>query len=87
MDRLKNLYRICYIASVLCLGILVICFKCMCVVCAKSLQSSLTLCDLMDGSLQAPLFMQDSPDKNTGVSSHALLQGDLLGLLYWQEGS
>ena len=78
MDHLKNLYRICYnIASVLCLGILVIYFKCVCIVCAKSLQSCLTLCDLMDRSPQAPLPMQDSPGKNTGVSSHVLLQGDL----------
>ena len=78
VDHLKNLYRICYnIASVLYLGILVIYFKCVCVVCAKSLQSCLTLCDPVDCSPQAPLSMQDSPGKSTGVSSHALLQGDL----------
>ena len=41
-------------------------------VCAKSLQSCPTLCDPMDCS---PLCPWDSPGKNTGVGSHALLQG------------
>ena len=38
---------------------------------AKSLQSCLTLCDLMDSSW-------DSPGKNTWVGCHALLQGIFL---------
>ena len=45
-------------------------------VCAKSLQSCLTLCDPMDcglaGSSGSPW---DSPSKNTGVGGHFLLQG------------
>ena len=62
--------------------------KMMCM-CAKLLQSSLTLCD--------PRFLcpWDSPGKNTGVGCHALLQGIFptqglslwLSLLYWQAGS
>ena len=42
--------------------------------CAKLLQSCLTLCDTMD----CPLCQWGSPDKNTGVGSHALLQGIFL---------
>ena len=40
---------------------------------AQSLQSCLTFCDPMDNSPpeSCPL---DSPDKNTGVGYHALLQ-------------
>ena len=41
----------------------------------KSLQSCLTLWDLMDCSLPRLLCWWDSPCQNTGVSGHALLQG------------
>ena len=41
--------------------------------CAKSLQSCPTLCDLMDCSPQL-LCPWDSPGKNTGVDCHSLLQ-------------
>ena len=37
-------------------------------------QLCLTLCNPMDCSPQAPLFMEFSQQKNTGVGSHALLQ-------------
>ena len=40
---------------------------------AKSLQSCLTLCDPIDGSLPGPRPW-DSPGKNTGVGCHFLLQ-------------
>ena len=42
---------------------------------AKSLQSCPTLCDPMDSSPPRLLCPQDSPDKNTGVGCHFLLQG------------
>ena len=54
-----------------------------------------TLCDPWTVARQVPLSM-DSPDKNTGVGCHALLQGifppqgwnpHLLCLLHWQAGS
>ena len=38
-------------------------------------QSYLTLCDLVDCSLPGSSVHGDSPGKNTGVGSHALLQG------------
>ena len=41
---------------------------------AKSLQPCPTLCNPMDCSPQL-LCPWDSPEKNTGVSCHALLQG------------
>ena len=44
-------------------------------VCAKSLQSCLTLCDPMDCSPPGSSVHGDSPGKNTGVGCHALLQG------------
>ena len=44
---------------------------------AKSLQSCPTLFDPMDCSLPSSSVHRDSPDKNTGVACHALLQGDL----------
>ena len=47
-------------------------------VCAKLLQSCLTLCNPMDCSLPRLLCPWDSPDKNTGVGSHSLLQGIFL---------
>ena len=64
-------------------------------VCTKSFQLCPTLCDPMDYSPSgySPL---DSPGKETGVGSHALLQGifptqrlnpGLLYLLHWQEAS
>ena len=62
-------------------------------VCAKSLQSCLTLCDPMDCSPPGSSVHGDSPGKNTGVGCHALLQGifptqgsnlDLLHLLHCQ---
>ena len=40
---------------------------------AKSLQSCLTLCDPTDGSPPGSPW-RDSPDKNTGVGCHFLLQ-------------
>ena len=42
---------------------------------AQLLQSCLTLCDPMDCSPLGSSDRGDSPDKNTGVGSHALLQG------------
>ena len=38
-------------------------------------QPCLTLCDPMDSSLPGSSVHRDSPDKNTGVDCHALLQG------------
>ena len=49
-------------------------YKRLCV-CAKSLQSCLTLCDPMDYSPPGSSVHEDSPGKNTGVGCHALLQG------------
>ena len=43
--------------------------------CAKLLQSCLTLCDPMDCSLPGYSVHGDSPSKNTGVGCHFLLQG------------
>ena len=43
-------------------------------VAAKSLQSCLTLCDLIDGSPPGSPVPWDSPGKNTGVGCHFLLQ-------------
>ena len=66
---------------------------------AKSLQSCLTLCTVVDCSIPPTprLFCAwDSPGKNTGVGCHSLLQGifltqgsspHLLCLLHWQTGS
>ena len=45
---------------------------------AKPLQSCLTLCEPVDCSPPGPcwlLCLWDSPGKNTGMGSHALLQG------------
>ena len=65
-------------------------------ICAKSPQSCLTLCDPMDCSPPSSSVHGDSPGKNTGVGCHALLQGifpiqgsnpHLLRLLDWQTGS
>ena len=44
-------------------------------VCAKSLQSCLTLCDPMDCSPPGPSVRGDFPGKNTGVDFQALLHG------------
>ena len=58
-----------------------------------SLYSCPTLCDPMDWSPSGSLFPWDSPDMNTGVGYHALLQGifPIQGsnphLLHWQAGS
>ena len=46
-------------------------YACLCSVA----QSCLTLCDPMDGSPLGSPGHDDSPDKNTGVSCHFLLQG------------
>ena len=64
---------------------------------AKSLQSCLTLCNSTDCSLpELSICPWNSPDKNTGVGCHALLQRifptqrsspSLLSLLNWQAGS
>ena len=42
---------------------------------AKSLQSYLTLCDPKECSLPDSSIQWDSPEKNTGVGCHAILQG------------
>ena len=64
-------------------------------VCAKLLQSCLTLCDSMDCSPPGSSVHGDSPGKNTGVDCQALLPGilpthgfnlHLLCLLHWQAG-
>ena len=61
-------------------------------VCAKSLQSCLTLCKPMHCSPPGSSVHGDSPGKNTGVGCHALLQGIFPtqgsnpGLLHCQEG-
>ena len=64
--------------------------------CAKSLQSSLTLCDTMDYNLPGSSVHGDSSGKNTRVGFCGLLQGIfltqgwnlcLLHLLQWQVGS
>ena len=41
-------------------------------------QLSPTLCNPMDYSLPGSSVHRDSPDKNTGVGCHALLQGIFL---------
>ena len=43
--------------------------------CAKSLQMSLTLCDPMNCSPPGSSVHGDTPSKNSGVGCHALLQG------------
>ena len=62
---------------------------------AKSLQSCPTLCSPMDCRPGSSVHV-DSPDKNTGVGCHALVQGTfptqgfnpcLLCLLHWHVGS
>ena len=45
---------------------------------AKLLQSCLTLCNPMDYSPAGSSVHRDSPGKNTGASSHAVLQGIFL---------
>ena len=45
---------------------------------AKLLQSCLTLCNPMDYSPPGSSVHWDSPGKNTGMGSHALLQGIFL---------
>ena len=47
-------------------------------VCAKSLQSCLTLCNPINYGLQGSSIHGNFPGKNTGVGYHALLQGILL---------
>ena len=46
-------------------------------VCAKPLHSRLTLCDPMDCSARL-FYSWVSPDKNTGMGCHTLLQGIFL---------
>ena len=64
--------------------------------CVLSHFSRVQLCDPMDGSPPGSSILGDSPDKNTGVGCHALLQGIFLTqgskphlsrLLRWQAGS
>ena len=43
--------------------------------CAKPLQSCLTLCNSVDCSLLGSSIHEDSPGKNPGVGCHVLLQG------------
>ena len=67
----------------------------LCVLCAKPLQACLILCDPMD--CRPPVSSPwDSPNKNTGVGCHFLLQGIfptwgsnlcLLRVLHWQGGA
>ena len=52
-----------------------ICDKVYARMCAKSLQSCLTLCDPMDCSPPGSSVHGDSPGKSTRVYFHALLQG------------
>ena len=52
-----------------------ICDKVYACMCAKSLQSCLTLCDPMDCSPPGSSVHGDSPGKSTRVYFHALLQG------------
>ena len=47
----------------------------LCAVLCLVAQSCPTLCNLMDCSLPGSSVHRDSPDKNTGVGGHALLQG------------
>ena len=63
---------------------------------AQSLQSCLTLCNLMNCSLPGSSVHGNSPGKNTGVGCHAFVSGifltqeanpHLLCLLHWQKGS
>ena len=63
---------------------------------AQLLQSCPTLCDTVDCSLPGSSVHEESPNKNTGVGCHELLQGifptqgwnpSLLCLLNWQAGS
>ena len=60
---------------------------CAWVLCAKSLQSRLTLCDPMNYTLSDSPIHGDPPDKNTGVGCHAFLQGifltQILRLMHW----
>ena len=67
-----------------------------CAVLCLVTQSCLTLCDPIGYSPPGIFLHGASPDKNTGVGCHALLQGifptqgsnpRLLCLLYWQAGS
>ena len=70
---------------------------CVCVcVCMLSHFGHVQLCDPMDCRPQGSSVHGSSPDKNTGVSCHALLQGIfstqemnpcLLCLLHWQVDS
>ena len=64
--------------------------------CAKLLQSCLTLCALINCSSSGSSVHGDFPSKNTRVNCHALLQGifpiqglnsHLLYLLHWQVDS
>ena len=79
----------------------VFCKKCLsntpCVcVCAQWLQLCPNLCDPVDCRPPGSSVHGDSPGRNTGVGSHALLQGILptqgsnqhfFRFLHWQEGS
>ena len=64
--------------------------------CAKLLKSCLTFFDPMDYHPSGSSVHEDSPDKNSGVGCHALLQGiyhtqgsnlGLFCLLQWQMNS
>ena len=66
------------------------------VLCAKSLQSCLTLCEAPWTVAPRLLCPWDSPGRNTGVGCHFLLQGifptqrwnpHVLCILHWQAGS
>ena len=66
------------------------------IMCAKSLQSCLPLCNPMNcgpPDSSVPLEFHDSPGKNIGLGCHTLLQGifptqrALLHLLHWQADS
>ena len=70
--------------------------KCCFLTCIQISQEAATLCNPMDCSLPGSSVLGDSPDKNTGVDCHAVLQGIfltqgsnpcLLHLLHWQAGS
>ena len=70
--------------------------QCCAVDCAKSLQSCPTLCSSIDCNPTGSSVPGITPDKNTGVGCHVLLQGIfptqgsnmcLLCLLHWQADS
>ena len=84
-----------YVCVWVCVWVIFICSQFLCI-CAKSLHSGPTLCDLVNYSPQVFPVHRDSPGKNTEVGCHAFFQRifptqalnpQLLHLLHWQAGS